>query len=191
MLKGIPTQDYLQFERLRKDNSVRRIQRMWRRSLHGMKWECEKPLFHRGSIYSTGYFNRNGVYIPSTYKQSRRGLSEFEQDKENKMLLENFAKNVIEVDPVLKERRQVLLKTMTNDINIASTSVIQSQSNSTTVNANDRNRTNKSNKKTSETETEHSDNNSSNVFKGNALCSKHIQTFCKYNTTLLNLYLLY
>lgn len=179
MLKGIPTQDYLHFERMRKDNSARRIQRTWRHSLHGMKWESEKPLFHRGSIYTTGYFNRNGVYIPNTYKQSRRGLNEWELDKENKNLLENFAKNVIEVDPVLKDRRQTILKMMTNDISVASSSVIPlASSHPTAVDSNDRIGRDKNNQTSNESKTDKGD--SSNLtLKGSALCSKHIQTFCK------------
>ena len=190
MLKGIPTQDYLQFERMRKDNSVRRIQRTWRNSLHGKKWECEKPLFHRGSIYTTGYFNRNGVYIPNTYKQSRKGLNEWEQDKENKNLLENFAKNVIEVDPVLKERRQMILKMMTNDISVASSSVIPLTSHPTAVNSNNRtdldkhsqtsSNDSKMNKGDRGTDGSSSNSSSSNhTFQGSALCSKHIHTICK------------
>jgi hypothetical protein len=198
MLRGVPTSDYLQFERLRKDNSARRIQRLWRNSAMGMKWECEKPLFQNKSIYSIGYFNRHGVYIPNTNSaQHKRNKIEIKSqidaindnnNKENNLNLCNFAHR-IENNPVLKERRRILLKTMTNDINVASaytstsSSSLSSSSSSaahvitpTNINTNSNNNNN--------------DNNNNNHHSGNHLCSQFLALLrkCFVCTRYLPLY---
>ena len=196
MIKGIPTSDYLHFERLRKDNCARRIQRLWRNSSYGRKWEVESPLLqNKKSIYTTGYFNRNGVYIPNSYsRQSQKNEGRFRnrpgqdnlESNTNTTNNNNGIEMVIENNPILKEQRRMLLKAMTNDINVAtiamsstnpsinasSTSYIYDENYKASNNANPTNNMNVP------------DNTQSNGVPRNYLCSQYFKSLRKFSCSV-------
>ena len=64
MVRNLPHNDYTHYIRLRQDWCARRIQRLWRNSKYGYKYEINSNIPYKYPSYSHGAYNRHGVYIP-------------------------------------------------------------------------------------------------------------------------------
>ena len=64
MVRNLPHNDYTHYIRLRHDWCARRIQRLWRNSKYGYKYEINSNIPYKYPSYSHGAYNRHGVYIP-------------------------------------------------------------------------------------------------------------------------------
>lgn len=101
MIKRIPADDFLYYNRLRRDSSARVIQRLWRRTL-GHRWNSPKPLVY--TSYTRGFFNRKGIYLKQS-KQSSANDGGFHGGDEA---------------PSVKERKRKILERFIHDLEVAS-----------------------------------------------------------------------